>query len=291
MEADALQALEVHKGVFLLKNLVPVDKAEAYCSHLLQPTEVDFAQFETKPFRANPFFAFCQLYAIRWNDQDKPREDSVTHVVTSLSDEIHKALYDEGGIWANLPEDGCSEDHQGRPFCNCPDKTPHYPRSSKLNCVEALAYRNGSRRDWHRDANWMVGLTFGNTVKMGFQREDDDEPCIVDVESGNAVIFNGGLHKHAVLGIIEGTAPEWWKYPFSRVVFLMRDYRQSYRSFRRKVQRQEAAVAGGKKAAEIAAAKFGLKAEESDEESNDEEKEESKDEPWWVTEKISEDHH
>ena len=102
---EPLQAVEVHKGVFLLKNLVPQEKAQAYCSHLLQPTEVDFAQFETRSFKANPFFAFCQLYATRWRNQDEPApaEDSVTYVVTSISDNIHKALYGEGGIWANLP--------------------------------------------------------------------------------------------------------------------------------------------------------------------------------------------
>lgn len=277
-----MKAVQVHQGVFLLKHLVPTEKQESYCAHLLQPTEVDFAHFDTSSFKENPFFAFCQLYAIRWRNSDERKQDNVTGVVSSISEAIHESLYGADGVWATIAEDGCSEDHQGRPYCNCTDKTPHYPRSTKLNCVEALAYRMGSRRDWHRDANWMVGLTFGNTVKMGFQREDNDEPCVVDVESGNAVIFNGGLHKHAVLGIVDGTAPDWWGYPFSRVVFLMRDFRQSYKSYKKKIQRQEAAISGGKQAAEIAAAKFGFEGGAHEEVWD----KDGDDKPWWVTEGL-----
>lgn len=124
---------------------------------------------------------------------------------------------------------------------------------------------------------------------MGFQRLDEDEPCEVDVKSGNAVIFNGGLHKHAVLGIVKDTAPEWWKYPFSRVVFLMRDSRQSYKAFRQKVKRQQAAIEGGKLAAKIALEKFGLgaKPEAEAENENDGIEEDSQVvDPWWVTEDI-----
>jgi len=284
METDNLQALEVHKGVFLLKNVVLADNQEHYCSQFLQPTEVSFSQFSSTPFQSNPFFSFCQLYSIRWKSTPVEKIQTVSDIVTTISQKIHESLYGKTGLWSKLAEDGCSEDHQGRPVCNCTDKTPRYPRSTQLNCVEALAYRKGSRRDWHRDANWMVGLSFGNTVKMGFQRLEDDEPVVVEIESGNAVIFNGGLHKHAVLGIIEETAPGWWKYPFSRVVFLMRDFRQSNKAYRRKLKRQEAAIEGGKMAAKVAASLLHIE----DVENNDEEGKEGEDEevPWWITEEI-----
>jgi quinol monooxygenase YgiN len=91
-----------------------------------------------------------------------------------------------------------------------------------LNCIETLTYREGAQRGYHRDANWMVGLSFGCDVRMGFRRHDTDAPTEVTIPSGHAVLFHGGLHQHAVLGIVNDTAPAWWKYPFSRVVFLMR---------------------------------------------------------------------
>lgn len=76
-----IQASEVHKGVFLLENVVPADVQEEICALLLQPTEVDFAQFETKSFKANPFFAFCQLYAIRW--KETPKEVGMINTFTT----------------------------------------------------------------------------------------------------------------------------------------------------------------------------------------------------------------
>lgn len=102
----------------------------------------------------------------------------------------------------------------------------------------------------------MVGLSFGCDVTMGFQRHDHTAKFTVCIKSGNAVIFNGALHSHAVLSITEGTSPSWWKYPFSRAVFLMRDSRQSLAARRRRDARRQAALEGGKKAAAIAAAKL-----------------------------------
>lgn len=113
--------------------------------------------------------------------------------------------------------------------------------------------RTGSQRGYHRDAHWIVGLTFGCHVRMGFQRYDTSEKFTLTIPSGDAVIFNGALHSHAVLGIDEGTAPAWWRYPFSRVVFLMRDSRQSLAARRRRDERRAAALRGGKEAAAKAA--------------------------------------
>jgi hypothetical protein len=98
-----------------------------------------------------------------------------------------------------------------------------------------------------------VGFTFGCDVTMGFQRSDTSDKFTLIIPSGDAVIFNGALHSHAVLGITEGTAPAWWKYPFARIVFLMRDSRQSVAARRRRDERRAAALRGAKEAAVKAA--------------------------------------
>ncbi len=199
--------------------------------------------------------AFCHLTSSRWKaSSSASAKDVIPKLVSTISEDVHRALYaDKTGILASLPENGCAEDHEGRP-CQCRDTTPLFPRSTTLNCVEALVYRAGSQRGYHRDAHWLVGLSFGCDVTMGFQRHDHTQKFTVCIPSGSAVVFNGALHSHAVLGITEGTAPIWWRYPFSRVVFLMRDSRQSLAARRRRDARRLAALQAGKEAATVAAA-------------------------------------
>ncbi len=92
---------------------------------------------------------------------------------------------------------------------------------------------------------------------MGFQRHDDDVDHIeIDVPSGSAVLFNGALHRHAVLALMDHTAPPWWDFPFARAVFLLRDTRQSHRAMKRKQARDAAGRAAGLCAAQIALSKF-----------------------------------
>ena len=245
-----VQALSAGDGVIHLKNFIPVDKQSDVCAQLLNGKPVDWTKFEGDQYYKNPFMAFSHLFQIRW-PKSNSQEPGLPILVSGLSLKVHEGLYGPGGIFAGLPENGCSEDHQGRP-CQCPDKTPFFPRSTLLNCVEALVYRTGSKRAYHRDAHWIVGLSFGCEVVMGFRRHEDSEEVTVRVASGEAVVFNGALHSHAVLSISEGTAPDWWKYPFARAVFLMRDYRQSLKAEKRKEARRKAALEAGKAAAEIA---------------------------------------
>lgn len=130
-------------GVLLLENLVLAEKQEEVCALLLSGQIHDWRKFQGPEYRNNPFLAFCHLTAQRWNKATA--KGSVTsQLVSQLSDEIHRSLYEKGGVFASLPENGCAEDHEGRP-CQCADKTPLYPRSTALNCVEGLVYRAGER--------------------------------------------------------------------------------------------------------------------------------------------------
>jgi hypothetical protein len=100
----------------------------------------------------------------------------------------------------------------------------------------------------------MLAVSFGCEVRMGFHRHDDQDPVELTVPSGDAVLFNGALHSHAVLGINEASsAPSWWDYPFARAVFLMRDARQTISARRRQQTRRAAAGEAGKEAAAMAA--------------------------------------
>lgn len=260
MQAQSLPA----EGVVLLQSIVPPSQQEEVVAMLLSGSTVDLSSLSSSAYRNNPFLAFCQLFSLRWKVSEGQEKGSIPTFVEELSKEVHEKLYGESGIYPK-EENGCSEDHQNRP-CTCSDKTPQLPRSTMLNCVETLAYRADTQRGYHRDANWMVGLSFGCDVKMGFRRHDSDEATEVTIPSGHAVLFNGALHQHAVLGIVNNTAPNWWKYPFSRVVFLMRDSRQSFAAQKRKQKRQQAALEGGRQAASIAAAKFNLGGEEEESE-------------------------
>lgn len=178
--------------------------------------------------------------------------------VRALSEQCMALVYGPGGVWSALPEDGCTEDHLGRPcFCGA-HASPHLPRSTVLNCLDGLAYKPNTQKGWHRDFNWLVALTFGDTVRMGFRLHDDDPALELLVPSGSACVFNGALHMHAVLGIVPDTAPPWWRAlpepRYSRAVFLMRDSRQSYRAQQRKARRVAAAAAGAREAAARATA-------------------------------------
>lgn len=255
MEACAaqLKAHAIRDGVIVLQDVVAADKQEEICATLLSGKPHDWSKFQGEEYRKNPFMAFCHLAHMRW--KPKTATGVIPQLVTHISDRIHESLYGPQGIFSTLPENGCAEDHEGRP-CGCADRTPLFPRSTHLDCVEPLVYRTGSQRGYHRDAHWIVGLTFGCDVRMGFQRHDHTEKFEVRIPSGSAVIFNGALHSHAVLGIVEGTAPAWWKYPFARIVFLMRDGRQSIAARRRRDERRQAALKGAKEAAAKAAQKM-----------------------------------
>jgi hypothetical protein len=146
-----------------------------------------------------------------------------------------------------------------------PDPTPLLPRSTQLNCVEGLIYKAGTRRAYHRDAHWLLALSFGCEVRMGFHRHDNQDPVELTVPSGDAVLFNGALHSHAVLGIGEAeSAPGWWAYPFARAVFLMRDARQTIGARKRHQARRAAAAEGAKEAAAVAAERFGVNEDDED---------------------------
>lgn len=247
-----LKAEAVRDGVILLHEVVASELQEEVCGTLLSGKPHDWSKFQGAEYRNNPFLAFCHLAQMRWKPHTAT--GAIPQIVGAISDKIHDSLYGRQGVFASLPENGCAEDHEGRP-CACADRTPLFPRSTRLDCVEPLVYRAGSQRGYHRDAHWIVGLTFGCDVRMGFQRHDDSEKFTVTIPSGSAVIFNGALHSHAVLGIVEGTAPGWWKYPFARIVYLMRDSRQSLAARRRRDERRAAALRGGREAAAKAAQK------------------------------------
>eukprot|EP01113_Clastostelium_recurvatum_P046289 TRINITY_DN8094_c0_g1_i3.p1 TRINITY_DN8094_c0_g1~~TRINITY_DN8094_c0_g1_i3.p1 ORF type:complete len:271 (-),score=46.95 TRINITY_DN8094_c0_g1_i3:95-907(-) len=263
-----MQALPLPDGVVLLQAVVPPEHQEEVVRILLEGSTVDLDdELDGSKYHDNPFLAFCQLFALRWKRKEEAN-DPIPSFVDALSQEVHDRLYGEGGIYPK-EENGCSEDHLGRP-CSCADRTPMLPRSTVLNCVETLAYRANTQRGYHRDAHWMVGLSFGCSVRMGFRRHDDQDSTEVTIPSGGAVLFNGALHQHAVLDIVEGTAPLWWSYPFARVVFLMRDARQSFQAHKRRQKRREAALQGGKEAAAVAAERMAAK--EADQEERDQTK-------------------
>jgi len=256
-----LEATIVQDGVLLLKNLVATDQQEVVCSVLLSGKPIDWKNFEGEEYKKNPFLAFCHISTMRWKPKktiEDHQKDIIQNIVAKISTDVHESLYGvNDGIFACFPENGCAEDHEGRQ-CFCHDKNPLFPRSTVLDCVEALVYRAGSQRCYHRDAHWIVGLSFGSDVIMGFQRHDHSPKFTVCIPSGSAVIFNGALHSHAVLSITEGTQPSWWKYPFSRVVFLMRDSRQSLAARKRRDARRKAALEGAKQVVAIAAERYKL---------------------------------
>lgn len=255
--SSSIEAKTIRDGVILLHDVVCAEKQEEICAIMLSGSVHDWSKFQGDEYKANPFMAFCHLAKMRW--KPSTAVGAIPFIVTTISESITNSLYGPHGILSSLPENGCAEDHEGRP-CACADKTPLFPRSTRLDCVEPLVYRAGSQRGYHRDAHWIVGLTFGCDVIMGFQRHDNTEKFTLTIPSGDAVIFNGALHSHAVLGIKEGTAPSWWKYPFARIVFLMRDARQSLQARRRRDQRREAARKGAKEAAAIAAQRLDVAA-------------------------------
>ena len=280
---EGMRAQHVRDGVVLLRGVVAPSQQQAVCARFLQAahrTNLEFLPFAhlftlRLPRNAAPTTTATkttsstteqveQVEDEEKDDVEVEQEDAeasagseLADLLAGLSDRLHQSLYGPGGLWAGLPENGCSEDHQGRP-CRCPDPTPLLPRSTQLNCVEGLIYKAGARRAYHRDAHWLLALSFGCEVRMGFHRHDDQDPVELTVPSGDAVLFNGALHSHAVLGIGNAeSAPGWWAYPFARAVFLMRDARQTISARRRQQARRAAAVEGGKEAAALAAARLG----------------------------------
>ncbi|ELR20323.1 uncharacterized protein ACA1_184760 [Acanthamoeba castellanii str. Neff] len=250
-----MKAQHVRDGVVLLRGVVAPPQQQAVCARFLQAahrTNLEFLPFAHLFTLRLPRNAASTTTAtkttsstteqVEREDEQKEEDDveveqedaeasagsELADLLAGLSDRLHQSLYGPGGLWASLPENGCSEDHQGRP------------------------------RSYHRDAHWLLALSFGCEVRMGFHRHDDQDPVELTVPSGDAVLFNGALHSHAVLGIGEAeSAPGWWAYPFARAVFLMRDARQTISARRRQQARRAAAVEGGKEAAALAAARLG----------------------------------
>lgn len=97
-------------GVILLNNVIPASEQEQVVSMLLEGSTVKLETLEDSSHKNNPFFAFCQLFSLRWKNQPNS-DDDIPVFVRQLSEEVHRILYGEHGVYPNQ-ENGCSEDHQ-----------------------------------------------------------------------------------------------------------------------------------------------------------------------------------
>jgi len=101
------------------------------------------------------------------------------------------------------------------------------PQHYNINYVDVSMYRPGRKLPWHRDGGWIVGLTMGGTVQFGFGLTEATRTS-VELHSGDAILFNGAIHSHAVLDILNDV-PSWWqeegggRYGYGRMLAQFRD--------------------------------------------------------------------
>jgi len=108
----------------------------------------------------------------------------------------------------------------------CPDK--YNP-----NALYAVLYPHGGSFIPHVDGakGWCLSVSVGNAADFFYSQGKEGERTYIKLESGDALIFNGGTLFHGVERIYPDTAPDFWTsneteislYDMSRLVLQFRD--------------------------------------------------------------------
>ena len=112
----------------------------------------------------------------------------------------------------------------------------HLKGESRVNVhhVSGMAYPQPSTLNNHTDCpnslftmSVAIGQTctfvLGKKTPKPHLHERNGPPVTVQMESGDAMFFDGGCIPHAIDRILPGTAPSHWKCDFARVSMLFRE--------------------------------------------------------------------
>jgi alkylated DNA repair dioxygenase AlkB len=107
------------------------------------------------------------------------------------------------------------------------------PRKYDPNALYAVLYPHGGSFIPHVDGakGWALSVSVGNSANFFYSDGKEGERTYVRLDSGDALIFNGGQLYHGVECIYPNTAPAFWtsdeteisKYDMSRLVLQFRD--------------------------------------------------------------------
>jgi len=86
------------------------------------------------------------------------------------------------------------------------------PPTYEPNAVYAILYPHGGSFIPHLDGarGWVLSLSIGDAAEFYYSHGVDGERTRVRLESGDAIIFNGGQLHHGVSKIYPSSAPQFW---------------------------------------------------------------------------------
>lgn len=114
-----------------------------------------------------------------------------------------------------------------------PNTTLTCPAKYEPNALYAVLYPHGGSFIPHVDGakGWCLSVSIGNAADFFYSEGKEGERTYIKLESGDALIFNGGHLYHGVERIYPETAPAFWHtdeteislYDMSRLVLQFRD--------------------------------------------------------------------